>query len=40
MAKVSARRRPERERVLVPARQECPGCDGPMRLRYENRRIW
>ena len=38
MARVSARRRPERERVLVPVRQDCPGCDGPMRLRYENRR--
>ena len=38
MAGVSARPRPERERVLVPARQTCPGCGGHMRLRYENRR--
>src|SRR3712207_2738685 len=38
MARVSARRRPERERVLIPARQSCPGCGGHMRLRYENRR--
>src|SRR5215217_7991462 len=38
MARVSARPRPERERVLVPARQACPGCGGHLRLRYENRR--
>src|SRR5215210_2415072 len=38
MARVSARPRPERERVLAPVRQECPGCGGHMRLRYENRR--
>ena len=38
MARVSARARPERERVLAPARQTCPGCGGHMRLRYENRR--
>ena len=38
MARVSARTRPERERVLVPVRQACPGCGGHMRLRYENRR--
>lgn len=38
MARVSARDRPERERVLVPARQHCPACGGHMRLRYENRR--
>jgi hypothetical protein len=38
MARVSARPRPERERVLVPARQHCPDCGGHMRLRYENRR--
>jgi Transposase, Mutator family len=38
MARVSARPRPERERVLAPARQTCPGCGGHMRLRYENRR--
>ena len=38
MARISARTRPERERVLVAARQACPGCGGHMRLRYENRR--
>jgi hypothetical protein len=38
MARVLARRRPERERVLVSVRQDCPGCGGHMRLRYENRR--
>jgi Transposase, Mutator family len=38
MARVSARRRPERERVLLPLRQDCPGCGGHMHLRYENRR--
>jgi hypothetical protein len=38
MARVSARTPPERERVLAPARQHCPGCGGHMRLRYENRR--
>jgi hypothetical protein len=38
MARVSARARPERERVLAPARQDCPDCGGHMRLRYENRR--
>ncbi len=38
MGRISARPRPERERVLVPARQACPGCGGHMRLRYENRR--
>src|SRR5215207_6857091 len=38
MARVSARPRPELERVLVPARQRCPDCGGHMRLRYENRR--
>jgi hypothetical protein len=38
MARTSARRRPERERVLAPVRQGCPGCGGHMRLRYENRR--
>jgi transposase len=38
MARVSARGRPERERVLRPARRLCPGCGGLMRLRYENRR--
>jgi hypothetical protein len=38
MARVSARRRPERERLLVPVRQDCPSCGGHLRLRYENRR--
>src|SRR3954467_15335780 len=38
MARGSARRQLERERVLVPPRQDCPGCGGHMRLRYENRR--
>ena len=38
MGRVSARPRPERERVLMPTRQACPGCGGHMRLRYENRR--
>src|SRR4029453_1689817 len=38
MARMSARPRPERERVLVPARQDCLGCGGHLRLRYENRR--
>jgi Transposase, Mutator family len=38
MGRISARPRPERERVLIPTRQACPGCSGHMRLRYENRR--
>ena len=38
MARVSARRQPEREQVLLPLRQDCLGCGGPMHLRYENRR--
>src|SRR3982750_1049497 len=33
MARVSARRQPERERLLVPSRQDCPGCGGDHRLR-------
>src|SRR5919199_1746643 len=38
MARVSARTRPERERLLIPVRQTCPGCGGHMRLRYDNHR--
>jgi hypothetical protein len=38
MARVSVRRQPEREQVLLPLRQDCPDCGGHMRLRYENRR--
>src|SRR5919205_2603793 len=38
MARLSGRARPDRERVLRPARQLCPGCGGPMRLRYEDQR--
>ena len=38
MARLLARARPDRERVLRPARQLCPDCGGPMRLRYENQR--
>jgi hypothetical protein len=38
MARVSARVRPDRERVLVPARRLCPACGGGMRIRYENQR--
>ena len=38
MARLLAPAQPARERVPVPVRQDCPGCGGPMRLRYENRR--
>ena len=38
MSRTSARPRPDRERVLVPARRLCPACGGAMRIRYENRR--
>lgn len=38
MGRTSARPRPDRERVLVPARRLCPACGGAMRIRYENRR--
>ncbi len=29
---------PRPERVLVPARYDCPGCGGHLRLRHEKRR--
>ncbi len=38
MSRRLARPRPDRERVLVPARMLCPACGGAMRIRYENRR--
>jgi hypothetical protein len=38
MARTSARVRPDRERVLRPARQRCLVCGSRMRIRYENRR--
>ena len=38
MGRLSARDRPERERVLVPVRRLCPACGMAMRIRYENRR--
>jgi len=38
MSRTSARPRPDRERVLVPARSLCLACGGAMRIRYENRR--
>src|SRR4051794_40309050 len=38
MARESAGRQPEGGGVLVPSRQDCPGCGGHLRLRYENRR--
>src|ERR671933_775694 len=38
MARRQARPRPEQERTLVGTRRECPACDKPMRIRYENRR--
>jgi len=36
MARLSARERPERERLLSPVREVCSGCGGRMRVRYEN----
>src|SRR5689334_12740890 len=38
MARLLARARPDRERVLRPTRKLCPGCGGPMRVRFENQR--
>ena len=38
MARTSARARPEREEVMAPERQSCPGCGSFMRLRYDNHR--
>ena len=38
MARLSARARPDRERVLRPAPQLCPGCGDHMRLRLQIRR--
>src|ERR687885_2301327 len=38
MARRQARPRPEQERTLVGTRRECPACDKPMRLRYDNHR--
>ena len=38
MARILARARPDRKRVLVSERRMCPACDGFMRVRYENRR--
>jgi hypothetical protein len=38
MGRLSARGRPDLERVLVPVRRLCPACGAAMRIRYENRR--
>jgi len=38
MARLSARARPDRERILQPLQRICPSCRQPMRIRYENRR--
>src|SRR4051812_4920646 len=38
MARLSARTRPGRERILQPLQRVCPSCRQPMRIRYENRR--
>lgn len=40
MARVSARRRPERERVLVPVRQDCPGWAGTCGYALRTDAIW
>lgn len=36
MARIVARARPDRERVLRPLHRRCPGCGSFMRIRYEN----
>jgi hypothetical protein len=38
MARQTARPQTDRERVLRPLRQRCPGCGRRMSIRYENRR--
>ncbi len=38
MGRILARPRPDRERVLIPARRLCPACGGVARIRYENHR--
>jgi hypothetical protein len=38
MGRILARSRPDRERVLVPARRLCPACGAVARIRYENHR--
>ena len=38
MGRLSARMRPDRERILQPLQRVCPSCRQPMRIRYENRR--
>ena len=38
MARLVARARPDRERVLTPKRRSCAECGSFMRLRYDNQR--
>ena len=38
MSRTTARARPEREEVMAPERQTCPGCGAFMPLRYDNHR--
>ena len=38
MSRTTARARPEREQVMAPERQSCPGCGAFMPLRYDNHR--